>query len=213
MAKKKLEQMDLVKRNEWMMLGTMLVTVTLWIFGERVDISTLAAAMMGLSVVLILRVLSWDNSLSEKAAWNPLTWFAMFLGMADQLNILGVKPWFSGRVGSFMKSLAIRWYIQLLILQTMYFFTHYLIVGQTTHIGALCQAFLKMHLTAKVPETLSTLLLAYNTDLFGALTHYSSGHAAIYYRDGYVKLQDFFKLGILMAFINMTIWGLVGSLW
>ncbi|MFS7901148.1 hypothetical protein Hanom_Chr00s172858g01829461 [Helianthus anomalus] len=26
---------------------------------------------------------------------------------------------------------------------------------------------------------------------------------------GYVKLRDFFKLGILMAFINMTIWGLV----
>ncbi|KAJ0692057.1 putative solute carrier family 13 [Helianthus annuus] len=58
MAKNKLEQMDLIKRNEGMMLGTMLVNVTLWIFGERLDISTLAAAMMGISVVLILRVLS-----------------------------------------------------------------------------------------------------------------------------------------------------------
>ncbi|KAM0054578.1 putative solute carrier family 13 [Helianthus debilis subsp. tardiflorus] len=103
MAKKKLEQMDLVERNEWMMLGTMLVVVTL----ERLDISTLVAAMMGLSVVLILRVLSWDDCLSEKAAWNPLTWFAVFLS----------KPWFSRRVGSFMKSFAIRWYIELLILQ------------------------------------------------------------------------------------------------
>ncbi|KAJ0692056.1 putative solute carrier family 13 [Helianthus annuus] len=141
--------MGLLKKNKWMMLGTMLVTVTWWIFGERLDISALAAAMMGLSVVLILRVRS----------------------------------------------------------------IHYLIVGQTTHIGALYQAILKMHLTAKVPGTLSTLLLAYNTDLFGALTHYSSGYAAIYYGAGYVKLWDFFKLGILMAFINMTIWGLVGALW
>ncbi|MFS8015708.1 putative solute carrier family 13 [Helianthus anomalus] len=113
MAKKKLEQMDLVERNEWMILGTMLVIVTL----ERLDISTLVAAMMGLSAVLILRVLSWDDCLSEKAAWNPLTWFIVFLGMADQLNILGVKPWFSRRVGNFMKSFAIRWYIELLILQ------------------------------------------------------------------------------------------------
>ncbi|MFS7901147.1 putative solute carrier family 13 [Helianthus anomalus] len=117
--------MGLVKRNEWMMLGTMLVTVTLWIFGERLDISTLAAAIMGLSVVLILRVLSWDDYLSEKLAWNTLTWFAVFLGMADQLIVLGVIPWFSGRVGSFMKSLAVRCYIEPLILQTIYFFIHY----------------------------------------------------------------------------------------
>ncbi|KAJ0454156.1 putative solute carrier family 13 [Helianthus annuus] len=119
MAKKKLEQMDLVKRNEWMMLGTMLA-LSLCGSLERVDISTLVVAMMGLSIVLTLRVLSWDDSLSEKATWNPLTWFTLFLGMADQLNVLGVKRWFSRRVGSFMKSLAIRWYIQLLILQTMY---------------------------------------------------------------------------------------------
>ncbi|KAJ0450094.1 putative solute carrier family 13 [Helianthus annuus] len=82
-AKNKLEQMGPVKRNEWMMIGTMLVTVTLWIFGERLDISTLAVAMLGLSVLLILRVLSWDDFMSEKAAWNMLTWFAVFLGMAD----------------------------------------------------------------------------------------------------------------------------------
>ncbi|KAJ0454117.1 putative solute carrier family 13 [Helianthus annuus] len=78
MAKNKLKQMGLVKRNEWMMLGTMLVTVTFWIFGERLDISTLAVTMMGLSVLLIVRVLSWNDYLSEKAAWNTLTWFAVF---------------------------------------------------------------------------------------------------------------------------------------
>uniref|UniRef100_A0A251S5N8 Putative sodium/sulfate symporter n=1 Tax=Helianthus annuus TaxID=4232 RepID=A0A251S5N8_HELAN len=109
MAKNKLEQIGLVKRNEWiwMMLGTTLVTITLWIFGVE----------------------SWDDFLSEKAAWNTLTWFAVFLGMADQPNILGVIPWFSRRVGSFLKSLAGGWYIELLILETMYFFIHYLIVG------------------------------------------------------------------------------------
>ncbi|KAM0004342.1 putative solute carrier family 13 [Helianthus debilis subsp. tardiflorus] len=154
-AKNKLEQMGPVKRNEWMMMGTMLVTVTLWIFGERLDISTLAVAMMGLSVLLILRVLSWDDCLSEKVAWNTLTWFTVFLGMADQLNVLGVIPWLSGRVASFIEFLPAGWYNELFFLQLMYFFIHYLIAGQTTRIVSLYQAFLKMHLTAKVPGTLS----------------------------------------------------------
>lgn len=33
MASRKLEQMGPVTRNEWIMLGTMLVTVALWIAG------------------------------------------------------------------------------------------------------------------------------------------------------------------------------------
>lgn len=33
MAKQKLEQMGHIKRNEWIMMATMLVVVTLWIFG------------------------------------------------------------------------------------------------------------------------------------------------------------------------------------
>jgi hypothetical protein len=38
-----------------------------------------------------------------------------------------------------------------------------------------------MHLAAGVPGVLAALASAYNTNLFGALTHYSSGQAAVYY--------------------------------
>ena len=53
--------------------------------------------------------------------------------------------------------------------------------SQTVHVGALYPAFLAMHLAAGVPGALSALALAYNTNLFGALTHYSSGQAAVYF--------------------------------
>ncbi|KAI7743534.1 hypothetical protein M8C21_000733 [Ambrosia artemisiifolia] len=213
LAKTRLDEMGPVKRNEWIMLGTMLVTVTLWIAGESMDMSSVIAAMLGLSVLLILGVLTWDDCLSEKSAWDTLAWFAVLIGMASQLTTLGVVPWLSKCVASFLKSLSVAWYVELLILQAVYFFIHYLFAGQTAHVGALYSAFLSMHLTAKVPATLSALVLAFNTNLFGALTHYSSGQAAVYYGAGYVKLPNVFKLGILMAIINITIWGVIGTPW
>ncbi|KAI3784433.1 hypothetical protein L1987_43532 [Smallanthus sonchifolius] len=213
LANNKLEQMGPVKQLEWIMLGTMLVTVTFWIFGDRLDISSVVVAMLGLSVLLILGVLSWDDCLSEKSAWDILAWFAMLMGMATQLTVLGVIPWLSKCVASFLKSLSVGWHLELFILQSIYFFIHYLFAGQITHIGALYSAFLSMHLRAKVPATLSALLLAYSSNLFGAITHYSSGQAAIYYGVGYVKLSDVFKLGIFMAVINIITWGLIGALW
>ncbi|KVI03178.1 dicarboxylate transporter 2.1, chloroplastic-like [Cynara cardunculus var. scolymus] len=213
LAKTKLEEMGPVTSNEWIMLGTMLVTVALWISGESLNISSVVAAMLGLSILLILGVLTWDDCLSEKSAWDTLAWFGVLIGMATQLTVLGVVPWISTCVANFLKSLSVGWQLALLLLQAVYFFIHYLFAGQTAHVGALYSAFLSMHLTSKVPGSLSALALAYNTNLFGALTHYSSGQAAVYYGAGYVRLPDVFKLGIVMAIINTTIWGVIGASW
>ncbi|CAL5323792.1 hypothetical protein CsSME_00002608 [Camellia sinensis var. sinensis] len=213
MATQKLEQMGPIKRNEWAMVGTMLITVALWISGQALGIASVVAAMLGLSTLLLLGVLDWDDCLSEKSAWDTLAWFAVLVGMAGQLTTLGVVTWISDGVAKLLKSFSLGWPAAFGILQAAYFFIHYLFASQTAHVGALYSAFLAMHLAAKVPGLLAALALAYNTNLFGALTHYSSGQAAVYYGGGYVKLPDVFRLGILMALVNIVIWGLVGTPW
>ncbi|KAJ8544010.1 hypothetical protein K7X08_025628 [Anisodus acutangulus] len=65
--------------------------------------------------------------------------------------------------------------------------------------------------SSKVPDLFAALALGYNTNIFGALTHYSSGQAAVYYGAGYVELRNVFKLGIIIALINIVILGLVGA--
>lgn len=65
--------------------------------------------------------------------------------------------------------------------QVVYFTVHYLFASQTAHVGALYSAFLAMNLAAGVPPLLAVLALGYSTNLFGALTHYSSGQAAVYF--------------------------------
>ncbi|KAF5763233.1 putative solute carrier family 13 [Helianthus annuus] len=177
MAKNKLEQMGLVKRNKWMMLGTMLVIVTLWMFGKARHFN-FGYSDDGLLGSTDTQVLSWDDCLSEKAAWNTLTWFAVFLGMADQLNVLGIIPWFSRRVGSF-----------------------------------------EVISSRMVYRTFNPLDDVFVHSLFdcGSNNPYwcfipSLPENAPNGKVGYVKLRDFFKIGILMAFINMTIWGLLGAL-
>jgi len=55
--------------------------------------------------------------------------------------------------------------------------------------------------------------LAFNTNLFGALTHYSSGQAAVYFGAEYLELPDVFRVGFVTALVNTLIWGVVGSIW
>ena len=46
------------------------------------------AALLGLSILLLLGVLDWDEYLSEKYAWDTLAWFAVLVGMASHLTNL-----------------------------------------------------------------------------------------------------------------------------
>ncbi len=64
-----------------------------------------------------------------------------------------------------------------------------------------------------MPGTLAALSLAYVSNLFGSITHYGSGQGAVYYGAGFLQLKDIFKIGGLMAFVNLLIWGGTGAIW
>ncbi|KAL4196455.1 hypothetical protein AMTRI_Chr04g183270 [Amborella trichopoda] len=180
---------------------------------ESLGIPSVVAAMLGLSLLLLLGVLDWDDCLSEKSAWDTLAWFAVLVGMAGQLTNLGIVSWMSSCVAKSLQAFSLSWPAAFCVLQAAYFFIHYLFASQTGHVGALYSAFLAMHLASGVPGALAALALAYNTNLFGALTHFSSGQAAVYYGAGYVELPDVFRLGFITAMFNVLIWGVVGTFW
>ena len=73
--------------------------------------------------------------------------------------------------------------------------------------------FLTREWAAGVPGTLAALSLAYVSNLFGSITHYSSGQAAVYYGAGFLGLKDIFSMGFLTTVVNLLIWGGVGSVW
>ena len=152
-----------------------------WFCRDTIGIASAVAAMIGLSILLLLGVLDWNDCLNEKSAWDTLAWSATRVGMASQLTNLGIVNWMSDYVAHNLRSFSLSWPASLAVLQAAYFFIHYLFASQTGPVGALYSAFLAMHRAAGVPGILAALALGYNTNLFGAITHYSSGQAAVYY--------------------------------
>lgn len=115
--------------------------------------------------------------------------------------------------GGALTAMKMHWTAVFGILHAAFFFLHYLFASQTAHIGALYTAFLAMMLAAGVPPVLAACTLGYNGNLFGSLTHYSSGQAAIYYGSGYMTLPEVFKYGALMGVRHLLTWGVIGMAW
>lgn len=212
-ASEKLRQMGPMSRDEKLMLGTMAFALVLWVLGDAVGVSAVVAAMMGLSVLLLTGVLTWRDCLTYPPAWDTLFWFAVLVGIAGQLNALGVISYFAAAVGQQLTAANLGWQPVFGLLSLVYFGLHYMFASQTAHVGALYSAFLAMMLSAGVPGTMAALALAYLSNLFGSITHYSSGQGAVYIGSGYLELKDVFMYGALFAVINLVLWGGVGSIW
>ncbi|WIA38713.1 hypothetical protein OEZ86_002013 [Tetradesmus obliquus] len=212
-ARARLQEMGPLSADEGVMIGAVTLAVGLWVFGGQLGVAPVTAAMCALGVLLASGVLSWQDCLQYTPAWDTLIWFTVLVSMAGGLQSLGVIDLFSGWAGGQLSGLDLPWPALFAGLHLLFFGMHYLFASQTAHVGALFAAFCSLMISAGVPPQLAAMSLAYNVNLFGSLTHYASGQAAVYFGAGYLKTEDVFLQGAACAAANLLLWGSVGMLW
>lgn len=211
MANEKLKEMGKMKTSEWIMLATFVILIGLWIFGSKISVASTTAAFVGLSILLLGSVLTWEDILKERGAWDTLTWFAALVMMASFLNSLGLIPWFSDLIGGMVSGA--NWLVAFLVLMVVYFYSHYLFASNTAHVSAMYSAFLVVAIAAGAPPVLAALVLGFFSNLFSSMTHYGTGPAPVYFGSGFVEMGDWWKHGFIISLINIVIWLGVGTLW
>jgi DASS family divalent anion:Na+ symporter len=210
-AREKLTQMGPLKREEAIMLGTFGLLLFLWIFGRQLHVSSTVAAMVGLAILLLTRVLRYKDILAERGAWDTFLWLSTLVMMATYLNKLGLVEWFSSSIGGMFGGIG--WLPAFLALSLIYFYSHYFFAGNTAHISSMYAAFLGVALAVGTPPLLAALVLAYFSNLFSSMTHYGTGPAPVLFGSGYVRLADWWRLGFIVSVVNIIIWLLVGGVW
>ncbi len=210
-ARKKREELGKMKKQEYLMLVTFVILITLWIFGGAFGIKASVAALVGLSFLILTNVLSWRDILEEKGAWDTLFWFAVLVTMATYLNQFGLTTWFGSAVVGSVKGLSV--YAGFSVLALLYFYSHYFFASNLAHIGAMYAPFLIVAIALGTPPYLAALVLAFFSSLFGGLTHYGSGPAPILYGAGYVPLTKWWKIGGVVSVVNIALWFFAGGLW
>lgn len=56
--------------------------LTLWATSSITGLDSAFVALLGLSVILITNVLTWEDVLEEKGAWDVLIWIGVLVNMA-----------------------------------------------------------------------------------------------------------------------------------
>lgn len=210
-AKEKLSELGKVSQNEWIMIFVFSILILLWIFGAHLQMSATTAALIGFTFLLLTKVLTWEEIIKEKSAWDTLMWFSVLIMMANYLNKLGLTNWFSQYIVTHLEGLS--WESGFFVLAFVYFFSHYFFASNVAHMGSMFSPFFFLSVALGTPAMLAALIFSFFSSLFGGLTHYGCGPAPILYGAGYVKIGDWWKFGFVFGVINFIIWMFLGGAW
>lgn len=188
-----------------------LMALALWIFGGSIiNATTVAIAVIVLMV--LLKVVSWDDILSNKSAWNTLVWFATLVALADGLNKVGFVRWFADTVGAQMAGFSPT--IAMLVLVAVFFFAHYLFASVTAHVTAMLPVMLAVGMGIPGLDLRTfTLLLVLSLGIMGILTPYATGPSPVYYGSGYIPAKDYWRLGAIFGVIFFVALLVIGVPW
>jgi divalent anion:Na+ symporter, DASS family len=210
-AAAELHRMGPLSGREKRLLAILLGVMAGWVTSPWHGISNTFVALAGLSAILLADVLTWDEVLHERRAWDALMWFAPLLMMADALNDVGVVRILSGQLFHAMGGWP--WPLALGALAAAYLYIHYSFASMTAQVTALYPSFLGAALAAGVPPMLGALPLAYFSNLNAGMTHYGTGSAPIFFEAGYVPQSEWWRIGFYISVVNLVIWMGIGPLW
>lgn len=210
-ARRELDALGPLSRNEKMMLLVFALVLTLWLTLSYHAIHYAVVALLGVCVLLITRVLDWTDLTTEKAAWDVFFWYGGLVQLARLLGETGITKvfaeWTAGWIAGW------EWWAALGVILLVYFYAHYAFASITAHATAMFIPFLTVTVAAGAPPYITALCLAYFSNLCASLTHYGTTPGPIYFGAGYVPQGTWWKLGLIASWINIPIWLVVGALW
>ncbi len=207
-AARELQTMGPLTTREIILAILVLIALALWIFGGDF-LNATTAALVVISLMLLTKVVTWDDMLSNKQAWNTFAWFATLVALADGLNKTGFVKWFADTIATHMSGFSPT--IAAIVLVLIFFFTHYMFASVTAHTTAMLPVMLAVGSTIPNMEMEQfALMLVLTLGIMGILTPYGTGPSPVYYGSGYLPAADYWRLGAIFGVIYIIVFLLIG---
>jgi L-tartrate/succinate antiporter len=203
-AKEELSAMGRISGKEILMAFFAFLALILWVFGKELNVNATTAAISIVSLMVLTDVVTWDDILANKSAWNVLVWFATLVALAAGLKEVGILAWMGKNAETFLTGLSVTWLMIAMISAS--FLLHYFFASLTAHAVALFPLFITFAVKLIAPEQLVTFLILFTGTLgiMGIITPYGTGPSPIWYGSGYISQGKWWLLGAIFGVFYLS---------
>ena len=204
-AAEELKKMESISFKEILMASFAIIALVLWIFGKELKVDATMAAISITALMVLTNVVSWEDVIGNKPAWNILVWFATLVALASGLNDFGILKWMGKGAEIYLSGLSPT--MLMISMIVLFFLLHYFFASLTAHTTALLPIFIVIAAKLIVPEQLMTfmILLTSTIGLMGIITPYGTGPSPIWYGAGYISQGKWWTLGAIFAAIYIVV--------
>lgn len=210
-AAAELDKMGGISLREALLAVLVVLALSLWIFaGALIDATTVALVVV--SLMVLLRIVTWDDIISNKQAWNVLAWFATLVALAAGLSSVGFVKWLATAIGAHLDGFSPT--MTMVGLTLAFFLLHYMFASITAHVTALLPVMLAVGSgIAGVDVLVLSMMLCGTLGIMGILTPYATGPSPVYYASGYLPASDYWRMGAIFGAIYIVVYLLIGAWW
>ena len=210
MAKEEIRKMGPMSIKEKILCVIFIVALIMWATGSIHHIDSAFVALLGLSAMLLTKILDWSDITKEHGAWDVLVWMGVLVNMAAFLSKFGLMKWFADTMAAQFSGMP--WMTMLIVLSLVYTFAHYLLASNSAHIMALFAAFATILVAAGAPVLGVLILLGALCNSASFLTHYGCGVTPIFFGAGFMGQGEWWKIGFIITVMHIVVWMGVGLL-
>jgi L-tartrate/succinate antiporter len=203
-----LERLGPPSRRELAFAALVVGALAAWIFGAPF-IHPAGVAFAVMALMLVLRVVTWDEMAGHAPAWDMLARLALLVTMAEGLSRTGFVGWAARAAGRGLGGLSPSAAATALV--AAYFLSHYLFATTTAHAVAVYPVMLSVGLTIPgLPVAAFATVLALSHGIMGVLSPYATGPAPVYHGSGYLPSALFWRLGSVFGAVFLAALLLLG---
>ncbi len=190
-----------------------LMCLLLWATGSITKFNATAIAMLAVVIMLVTKVLTWKDILSEKGAWDAMFWMGGLMALATALAQSGFIKWAADFIAEGVSSANMGWIAAFVVISLIYTYSHYGFASVTARISAMYGAFVAVAVACGAPPLMVAVAFGIFANLPISLTHYGNGCAPVYFGAGYVPQGEWWRNGFVITTVNTIIWFTVGMAW
>ncbi|MBH9970650.1 MULTISPECIES: DASS family sodium-coupled anion symporter [unclassified Commensalibacter] len=210
-ANKELQLLGSLTAKEMLLIFFVTCALLLWILGGKFITPPLVGIVV-VSAMLISQLLTWNDIVENKAAWNIFTWLATLIAFASGLNKSGFINWFGQLISVYIihfSPLA-----AMILLLCIYYSLHYFFASNTAHAAALLPIFLGT--ASHIPGINIhhyVLLILPLLGFMGIVTPYAAEPSAVYYGSGFIPNSVWWRLGFIFGLLFLITWLFISIPW
>lgn len=198
------------------MLLIAFLALVLWIGSSFFKVNATTTALLVIVLMISAKIITWNDFLGNKAAWNILSWFATLVTMASGLKNVGFLDYTAKVTGGLLDLVPPA--LAVLLLLIIFSLLRYFFASATAYAVAMVGIFttLALHIQTLDASYNAAQIMTYLVlpmGLMGVLTPYGTGHSPVWFGSGYIKGPDFWRLGAIFGLIYLGVFIFIGIPW